>query len=126
MKTTNPSFELRHRMSLALEAAGVSVQDMAAELGVSRVTVSAWLHARNRPPIAALKLWAIRTGVSYQWLLTGVTAEMVPTPDPVGAWDGVERRVKVSAEIAGTAFDRRKRSGEVRRNLSYPEMARVA
>lgn len=57
------------RLQMALAHAGVSVEEMAEELGVHRGTVSRWLNDRGAPPRAAyVKMWALRTGVDYRWL----------------------------------------------------------
>ena len=63
-----PEFETRHRMQLALERAGVSPHEMAGYLAVSRNTIGNWLAGRTRPPVSALRLWAQKCGVSYEWL----------------------------------------------------------
>lgn len=44
---------------------------MADILGVSRNTVSNYLHGRTRPPQLTLRVWAMRTGVPLAWLVTG-------------------------------------------------------
>lgn len=64
-----PEFEMRHRMSLALEYASVSVNEMAAELGASRTTVSNYLHGRTKPRRADLITWSMRCGVPLDWLV---------------------------------------------------------
>ena len=56
-------------MQRSLDHADLTVPQMAAELGVSRVSVWGWLHGRQKPRPVILKLWAIRTGVSYEWLV---------------------------------------------------------
>lgn len=66
-----PRFELRHRLSIALEYASVPVQEMARELGVSRTTVSNYLHGRTEPTRSVVDTWARRCGVPAEWLLTG-------------------------------------------------------
>lgn len=68
-----PVFDLPDRMRKALSVADVSAQDMAAYLDVSRNTISNWINGRFHPPTSALRLWAMRTGVSYAWLRTGET-----------------------------------------------------
>src|SRR5690606_11588498 len=69
--TTVPAFGLRHRLSLALDHADVSVQEMADELGVSRNTVGNYIAGRTRPHKAVLRVWALRTGVPFTWLAEG-------------------------------------------------------
>jgi transcriptional regulator with XRE-family HTH domain len=64
-----PEWTLGWRMQRALKHAEISVEAIAEELGVSRSSVSRWLNDRGAPPRAAyLKMWALRTGVPYEWL----------------------------------------------------------
>jgi transcriptional regulator with XRE-family HTH domain len=64
---------------------------MADYLGVARNTVSTWINGRIAPSKQTLRLWALRTGVDYEWL----TAELDPSPRG-GA------KVQVSAGSAST------------------------
>jgi transcriptional regulator with XRE-family HTH domain len=73
-----PVFEMRHRMALALEYGSVSVNEIAAELGVSRTTISNYLWGRTVPRRADLVTWAFRTNVPLEWLLDGT----VPSDPP--------------------------------------------
>jgi transcriptional regulator with XRE-family HTH domain len=66
-----PQFEMRHRMLLALEYSGVSVNEMAAELELSRTTISNYLHGRTRPRRGELIQWALKTGLPFEWLVSG-------------------------------------------------------
>jgi len=70
-----PVFEMRHRMALALEYGSVSVNEIAAELGVSRTTISNYLWGRTVPRRADLVTWAFRTNVPLEWLLDGIEPE---------------------------------------------------
>lgn len=65
------------RMRKALEHNDYSVQSAADYFGVTRGTVSNWIHGRTPVPLASLRLWAMWTGVPLEWLQTGHTA---PTP----------------------------------------------
>lgn len=58
-------------MALALEHGGVSVNEMAAHLGISRTTVSNYLHGRTKPRRGDLIAWAMRCGVPFEWLVNG-------------------------------------------------------
>ncbi|WP_419222911.1 helix-turn-helix domain-containing protein [Gordonia sp. CPCC 206044] len=48
---------------------------MADYLDVSRNTVGTWINGRIDPSVQALRLWALRTGVAYDWLRNGTTPE---------------------------------------------------
>jgi transcriptional regulator with XRE-family HTH domain len=66
-----PQFDMADRLRKALRQAGLSVQDMAEYLGVSRNSVGNWINGRTAPTKPALMLWAMRTGVPFEWLQTG-------------------------------------------------------
>lgn len=58
-------------MRKALDHAGMSVQEMAEYLGVSRNATSTWLNDRIRPSHQTLLLWSVRTGVPLEWIENG-------------------------------------------------------
>ena len=66
-----PQWDLADRLRKALRVAGVSVQDMAEELGIHRNTVSGYLNGQHAPSRAVLIVWAMRTGVPVEWLVHG-------------------------------------------------------
>ena len=66
-----PEFDQADRMRKALRASGVSVAEMADYLGVARESVGRWINGRTDPSIQTLRLWATRTGVSYEWIVSG-------------------------------------------------------
>lgn len=66
-----PQWDLADRLRKSLRVADVSVQDMADYLEVSRNTVGRWINGHNEPSGAVVRLWAMRTGVSYAWLRDG-------------------------------------------------------
>lgn len=67
-----PTWTLGWRLQRALSFAGLSVEQMAEELGASRSSLSRWMNDRGSPPKAAyVKLWALRCGVPYEWLIHG-------------------------------------------------------
>jgi transcriptional regulator with XRE-family HTH domain len=71
-EVTVPEWTLPWRMQRAMAHADLRIEDMAAELGVSRATVSRWLNEHGGPPrIGYLKLWALRCGVPLEWLRSG-------------------------------------------------------
>ena len=59
------------RMKMALEYAGLSVNEISAELEVTRASASRWLNDRATVRGMVLRFWAERTGVNEQWLRTG-------------------------------------------------------
>jgi transcriptional regulator with XRE-family HTH domain len=79
-----PEFTLGWRMRLALESAGMSVQEMALALGYSRSSVSRWLNDIDEPRAAIMAQWALLTEVDAGWLATGASA---PSPTPPGTRD---------------------------------------
>ncbi len=66
-----PKWDVADRMRKALRHADVGVQEMADYLGVARNTVSTWINGRIPPSKQTLRLWAMRTGVSFGWLAEG-------------------------------------------------------
>lgn len=64
-----PEWNLEDRMRKALRHAELDTQQMADYLEVSRTSVSNWLNGRNRPSRPALRLWAMRCGVPFGWLI---------------------------------------------------------
>ena len=66
-----PQVTLGVRMQLALRSSKHSIEAIAAELGVTRGTVSRWMNDHAIPRLVYIRLWAQITGVDYDWLLTG-------------------------------------------------------
>lgn len=66
-----PEFDLADRMRKALRIAGLTVQEMADYLGVTRTTVSNWINGHVPPSKQTQRLWAMRSGVDFDWLVTG-------------------------------------------------------
>lgn len=72
-----PEWTLGWRLQRALAHAGIAVEDMARALGVSRSTVSRWMHDQGaRPRVVYLKRWADWCGVSPSWLSDGLQQEL--------------------------------------------------
>lgn len=63
--------DLADRLAKSLYVSGTSVADMAGYLEVHRNSVGAWLNRRSQPRPANMRLWALRTGVPYEWLRHG-------------------------------------------------------
>jgi hypothetical protein len=63
--------DLADRLAKSLQVAGLTVADMAEYMEVHRNSVGAWLNRRSQPRPANIRLWALRTGVPYEWLRHG-------------------------------------------------------
>jgi transcriptional regulator with XRE-family HTH domain len=77
-------FDLADRMRKALRVANVGVAEMADYLGVARTSVGNWINGRVRPGTQTLRLWSLRCGVPYEWLVEGECAVRDLNPEPAG------------------------------------------
>ena len=75
-------FDTADRMRKSLRVSGLTVQDMADYLGVTRGTVSTWINGHIDPSTQTLRLWAMRTGVPYEWLTGGLRPGHPRGPGP--------------------------------------------
>ncbi len=67
-----PEWTLGWRMQRALAHAGITVNEIADALDVSRGTISRWMNDKGAPPRPIyIREWALRTGVPYAWLTGG-------------------------------------------------------
>jgi transcriptional regulator with XRE-family HTH domain len=75
-----PQWDQADKMRKALRHADVSVQEIADYLGVARNTVSTWINGHIEPSTQTLRLWSIRTGVPYEWLMdTTLPVQVAPS-----------------------------------------------
>ena len=81
-----PKLTLGQRLRIARETTGLEQREFAEELGTSRQTIGAAENGRAKPRELLLRAWALRTGVSLEWLKTG----QVKSPSPDG--EGLEAR----------------------------------
>lgn len=72
------SWDLADRLRKALRVSGVGVGEMADELHVSRNTVGNYINGHTEPNRATLRVWALRTGIPIEWILTGETPDHGP------------------------------------------------
>jgi transcriptional regulator with XRE-family HTH domain len=79
-----PEWDLADRLSKSLRVAGMTAQEMADYLEVHRNSVSAWMNGRIMPSGQTIRLWALRTGVPYEWVRNGVN----PSDSPDGPGGG--------------------------------------
>lgn len=76
-----PEWDVADRMRKALRVASMTPGQMAEYLDVGGNTVSTWINGRINPSKQTLRLWALRTGVSFQWLSEGIAPTPTPGPD---------------------------------------------
>lgn len=81
-----PEFSLSDRLRKAREHSGLDQTQLAEAMGVSRGTVSNAERGQHAVRPIVIKMWAMSTGVSLQWLETGTA----PDPEGPGA-EGVHR-----------------------------------
>jgi len=68
-----PQWHTGDRLRKAREAAGLTQQQLAEFVEISRATVSAYENNAKKPSGPFLVVWAARTGVSKDWIRTGNT-----------------------------------------------------
>lgn len=71
MTNTIPQWTLSDRMAKSLRSAGMSNAEIAEVFGVHRNSVSGWINGRINPDTRTVRLWAVTTGVPYEWLTDG-------------------------------------------------------
>lgn len=67
-----PQIEVRHRLRIAREFAGLEQDELAERIGVSRNTVGNSEKGRVKPRKITLNAWALACGVPVSWITTGV------------------------------------------------------
>lgn len=66
-----PQWSLGDRLRKAREVAGMSQQDWADEVGISRGSVANYEAGKQKPRRPVLLAWAMRSGVQLDWLAGG-------------------------------------------------------
>ena len=79
-----PVFQLKDRLRLAREQKHLEQADIAAELGVSRATVSNYERGVTVPGKLVLNAWAVICDVDVEWLKTGEAQQGHYPSDPNG------------------------------------------
>ena len=80
-----PQVELRHRLRIAREFAGLEQSELAEEIGVSRNSVVNYEKGRTTPRKIVINAWAWRCGVSVDWINTGQRGTTPPDGDGAAA-----------------------------------------
>jgi transcriptional regulator with XRE-family HTH domain len=66
-----PVIEVRHRLRIAREHAGLEQEQLADLIGISRTSIGNAERGVVHPRRITLNAWALATGVPVTWLLTG-------------------------------------------------------
>lgn len=69
------AIELHHRLRIAREKAGLSQAELAEAIDVSRRSMTHYEAGEIKPKRHVILAWALRTGASSEWLVTGATPE---------------------------------------------------
>lgn len=64
-----PVIELRHRLRIARQHAGLDQEALADKIGVTRTTISHAESGRNVPHLLTLRAWAQACDVDLSWLI---------------------------------------------------------
>lgn len=104
-------FTLADRLAKSLSVAGISSQEMAEHLDVSRNTISNWINGRTRPRRAELIVWSIRTGVPMSWIDTGEISYR--RPDGPAGGKNIQSKDYEMGEIVDLAAHRAQRHSPV-------------
>lgn len=75
-----PPIEVKHRLLIAREYAGLEQAELAERIGVSRNTIGNMEKGRGKPRQIVLNAWALATGVPVKWIENGDA----PSPDGDG------------------------------------------
>lgn len=67
-----PEFDVHDRARKARVSAGMEQRDLSEASGISMTSISNIEIGKVAPRRTTLMLWALATGVSYEWLATGV------------------------------------------------------
>ena len=100
-----PEVELRHRLRIAREFAGLEQEELAQKMGVSRNTITNYEKGKVAPRKIVLNAWAWHCGVSLDWINTGRPG----APSPPGG----------GAPVAPIPGDESPLTGSNRRPLAY-------
>lgn len=82
-----PTFSLADRLRKARELTGLDQIAFAKRAGFSRTTVSNAETGSHRPSQLVIRAWAITSGVSYDWIVTGQYTPRDSNPEPAGLGD---------------------------------------
>lgn len=80
-----PTFTICDRLRKSREFAGLEQGELAEDIEVGRSTIGNYETGRVTPRRIVVRQWALRCGVSFEWLWEGVPASS-PGPDGPERW----------------------------------------
>jgi DNA-binding XRE family transcriptional regulator len=87
-----PKIEVRHRLRIAREFAGLDQEALATRSGIARATISNAENGQGTPRRTTLNAWALACGVPVSWIITGDGSAgkppIAPGPGPNGGPGG--------------------------------------
>ena len=99
--TRIPHFDVHDRARKARISADMEQTDLMAATGISMTTISAIENGKVKPRRTTLTLWALATGVSLDWLLTGAEPGNDETPSRGRGFGGLLPGLDSNQEPAG-------------------------
>jgi transcriptional regulator with XRE-family HTH domain len=82
-----PEWTIGDRLRKARELTGLEKAEFAAQLDVSRNTITNYEQGKVKPRTVVLRAWAMRCGVSLEWLRDGTAPTgNLPPGAPVAQW----------------------------------------
>jgi transcriptional regulator with XRE-family HTH domain len=79
---TVPEWTIGDRMRKAREHAGLSQSQLARTASIGRTSIVRYETGLSRPSRVTLAAWALRTGVSFEWMCHGDTYPCGPLASP--------------------------------------------
>lgn len=77
-----PKIEVKHRLRIAREFAGLDQEELASRSGITQATISNAENGRGTPRRTTINVWALACGVAADWIRTGTEPEDRPGPTP--------------------------------------------
>ena len=99
-----PTVEVRHRLRIAREWAGLDQEQLAERMEVVRATVSNAETGRSNPSRKTVRDWALACGVPREWILTGEHPDSGPEPSSGLGIIRTEHRAPASKHASVTAI----------------------
>lgn len=81
-----PTIEVRHRLRIAREFAGLDQEQLAERSGIARATISSAENGPKVPRKSTLNALALACGVPVSWIVTGTSAERGDDGPDGGGW----------------------------------------